>query len=55
MKYAKAVAGGFVAAATWFATAFPDGSITNGEWAVLPISVLTGAGLVAFVKNAEVE
>lgn len=48
--YRKAVAGGLVALATWFATAFPDG-IDREEWAILPISVLVGAGVVAAVKN----
>lgn len=51
--YAKAVAGAAVAAATWFATAFEDGGFSDGELAILPISVLVGAGLVAAVKNSE--
>lgn len=50
--YAKAIAAGLVAAATWFATAYADGSITAAELAVLPIGVLTGAGIVAAVKNS---
>ena len=51
--YAKAIAGGVVAAATWFATAWVDGAFDNSEIAVLPIAVLTGAGLVAAVKNSD--
>lgn len=50
--YAKAIAGGCVAAATWFATAYEDGDIEDGEWAILPISVLVGAGVVAAVRNS---
>lgn len=48
--YYKAIAGGLVAGASWFAGAFPDG-IDRAEWAILPISVLVGAGVVAAVKN----
>lgn len=51
--YAKAIAGGLVAAATWFGTAWVDGSFDNAEVAALPLAVLAGCGLVAAVKNAD--
>lgn len=51
--YAKAIAGGVVAAASWLAGASAEGGIAGPEWGALPLAFLVGAGVVAAVKNSE--
>lgn len=46
-RYKKAIGGAIAGGLTSFVTAVADNNITSGEWGLIALGILTGAGIVA--------